>query len=126
MEKRAAGSSAVTFSIGSEPSIIGIEIECGYLERLTLFIDYTKGDEDGLFIVPYALIEKDGDSWQFQTWDDSGDLRTMTESKFSLTASGRHMIVFDVSGIEFIKFMQDADGGTPTGTIKAFYVVTGN
>ena len=89
-------------------------------------MDYTKGDEDGLLITPYALNETDGDDYQFQTWDATGALRTRVESQFSLTATGKYMMVFDVSGIELFKFTQIADGGTPTGTISASFVMEGS
>ncbi len=106
-------------------TLIGVEIEAGYLEALTLFVDYTMGDEDSLTIIPYSMYESGGDGFQFQTWDEPGLVREVTFSTFTLTASGKYMLTFDISGVEWVKFHQQAIGGTPTGTIKAFYVVTG-
>lgn len=117
--------SEATTIIATE-TIIGSEIRCGHYDALSLFIDYVKGDEDGLFIVPYTMWESEGDGYQLQTWDATGAIRTVTESKFHLTASGKYLMTFDIRGIEFMKFMQDADGGTPDGTIVAAYAFTGS
>lgn len=110
-------------TVTAAETLIGVEIGCGNLDVLTLFIEYTNGDETSLTIIPYSMYESGGDGYQFQTWDETGDERTVTESIFTLTATGKYAITFDISGIEWCKFHMDAVGGTPTGTIKAVYTV---
>ena len=112
-----------SITVTAAESLIGVEIECGNLDVLTLFIDYTKGDETGLSIIPYSMYENGGDGFQLQKWSTSGVVQSSSGTTFSLTASGKYQIVFDISGIEWCKFNMQALGGTPNGTIKAFYVV---
>jgi hypothetical protein len=99
------------------------EINVGRYERLNLYIKYTKGDEDGVFITPYDLIETEGERFQFQQWDAAAGSKARTVSDFSLTASGNYLISLDVFATKFIVFTQDADNGTPTGTIEAWYSI---
>lgn len=97
------------------------EINVGRYQRLKLYIKYTKGDEDGVIITPYDLTEPSGERFQFQQWDAAAGSKARTVSNFSLTASGNYLIDLDVAAAKFIVFTQDADGGTPTGTIEAWY-----
>lgn len=106
--------------------IIGKELNIGNEDFVTLFIDYVKGDETGLFIIPYVMQESGGTAYQWQTWDTAAGDRTSSSSRLSMTATGNHYLTVDVRGIEYIKFMHQADGGTPTGTLAATYTVTGD
>ena len=117
---------ATATTIEAAESIIGKEIQCAGYDVLSLFVDYTKGDETSLSIIPYSMFETGGDGFQFQTWTMSGAVRTFTKSVFSLTATGKYLMMFDVSGIEYIRFHQDATGGTPSGTIAAAYAMAGS
>lgn len=116
----------VAITVKAAETQLGPVIECALLETLTIFIDYVNGDETSLSIIPYSMFEADGDAFQFQTWDATGDEREVTQSIFTLTATGKYAITFDISGTEWCKFHMQAIGGTPTGTIQASYMVSGN
>jgi hypothetical protein len=105
--------------------IVGEVLGCDVYDHVTLFVKYVKGDEDVLYVTPFSLPTIDGDAYQFQTWDAVGAIRTRTKSKFSLTATDNYLITFDIRGIEFIKFQMDTEGGTPSGTVKVQWSMTG-
>lgn len=98
---------------------------CDVYDTFTLFVKYEQGDEDVLYITPFSRPTLEGDDYQFQTWDAVGDIRTVTVSKFALTATGNYKMTFDIRGIHFIKFQLDTVGGTPSGTVKVQWTMTG-
>ena len=107
------------------PTLMGAEIKCGGYDTITLFLDYVKGDETGLIITPYVMYTAGGTAYQDQSWSAAGGAKTTTANTFYMTASGNHFVTMDVTGVEFIKFMQSCADGTPLGTVAATYTLKG-
>jgi len=108
------------------PTIMGAEIKCAGYNTITLFLDYVNGDETGLIITPYVMYSTGGTAYQDQSWSAAAGAKTVTANTYYMTASGNHFIVMDVSGVEFVKFMQSCADGTPTGTVAATYTLKGD
>jgi hypothetical protein len=108
-------------------TIIGNEINCGGYSFLTLFFTYTKGDETGIIIQAHTLHASGGTPHQDCSWTAAAGTKTATINQYTLTATASRYIVFDVRGIQYIKFTQggSADDGTPTGKLLASYTMTG-
>lgn len=108
-------------------TLIGAEINCSGYDYLTLFFNYVKGDETGLLIQMHAMQESGGTAYQGVTWSATAGTRTATEDQYTAVATKNHYIIFDVRGIEFIKFTQGGSNndGTPTGTLAASYTLKG-
>lgn len=104
---------------------IGADIDCSSYSYVTLFIDYTKGDETSVEIVPYY---SDGletpKEYQDQSWTATAGTKTATVNEYQVSATGKYYITFDVRGVSVIRFKQSATAGTPTGTIYASYTLT--
>jgi len=110
-------------TISATETLIGKEINVQGHSFLGVYIDYTKGDETGLFVVPYALHVSGGDEHQYQTWTAAAGTKTSTVNKFSMTATGKYYFVLDIRGVPFIRLKDDADGGSPTGTAQVTYAL---
>ena len=110
-------------TITATETVMGGEIACGHYDSFTLWLVYTKGDETGVYIVPKFLYETGGDEYPLCTWSTDAD-RTVTARRFYLTATGKHYVVLDIRGIELCKVYCDANAGTPTGTLAAYYTIT--
>ena len=108
-------------------TLIGAEIGCGGYNYITLFIDYVKGDETGLLVQAHMLQASGGTEYQDQSWTAAAGTKSSTANQYTATGSGNHYIIFDIRGIEFIKFTQggSANDGTPTGTLAATYTLKG-
>jgi hypothetical protein len=106
-------------------TIIGKEINCGSYGYITLFFSYVNGDETGLIIQAHVLQSAGGTEYQEQSWTAAAGERTVTTNQYLVTTSGNYYIVFDVRGIEYIKFTQGGSNndGTPTGTLAASFTV---
>ncbi len=115
---------AATTVVKTAETDMGEEVSCGHYDTITIFLDYVKGDETGVYVIPYALLETGGDEYQWQTWSATAGDKTSTSSRALMTATGKYYITFDVRGIRFIKFKHQASGGTPTGTLAANYTLT--
>lgn len=113
-----------TTTITATATDIGDEINVSRYSTIALFIDYTKGDEDGVTITPYVLHTSGGNEYQYQTWDAAAGDKESAISRFYMTATGNYYFILDVTGIRYIKYKNDAVGGTPTGTIAVNYVIT--
>lgn len=105
---------------------IGSEIKCGGYEYITLFLEYTNGDETGLLIQAHMLQVSGDTEFQESDWSAAAGTRTVTANEYKLTATGDHYITFDIRGIEYIKFTQGGsdNDGTPTGTLAASFTMT--
>ncbi len=119
--------SAATIAKTTE-TVIDVEIPCGGFEELTLFFTYVNGDETGLNIYPYYLQESAGTEFQDRSWTAAPGTKISTTNILQVSASGDYYAVFDIRGIEFIKFYQGGSNndGTPTGTLAASYAMTEN
>lgn len=115
---------AATISKTTE-TIMGSEVNCAGYSTLTIWVDYVKGDETGLYIVPYFIYASGGTAYQDQSWTSAAGDRVVVDNRYYLTATGNRMIVLDVRGIEFAKVMQGGtNDGTPTGTVAATFTLT--
>ena len=102
---------AATTIAAIETNIHGV-IPLEGTDWVSLLLDYTKGDETGVYIRwDYA-----GD-YQATYWTFAGNDWTGVEQRIYLTATGQYEFRIDVRGRQIIKFTQDANGGTPTGTL---------
>lgn len=108
-------------------TLVGSIIDCRGYDHLTLFFEYTKGDETGLLITPSVLRTSSGTAYPYAITTATGGAFTVTATTLTLTASKSSFITFDVEGIDFMKFAQggSANDGTPTGTLAASYVLKG-
>lgn len=107
--------------VGAELSVIGYRY-------LSLFLDYAKGNETGLLVVPSFLPVSGGDLYQYGVWTPTTGVNAFQAGSFKMTASGKYYFVIDIAGQEFVKITQGGSNndGTPTGTLAAKYLLTGN
>lgn len=110
-------------TITAAETVIGSEIDCSQYNTLTIWVDYTKGDETSYDIIPKYLRVTSGDEHPFGVWS-TGAIKAWTAEKFRLTASAKVYIVLNVHGIDIVKIYGDATGGTPTGTAQVGYSLT--
>jgi hypothetical protein len=111
-------------TIHAAETVMGGEIQCGGYDTLVLWLDYTKGDETSVAVIPKLLRVSSGTEYQLQDWTAAAGAKTVTANSFVMSATGNHYIILDVRGIEIVKFYEDATGGTPTGTLAAAYTMT--
>jgi len=97
-------------------------IVCDHYDRLILYPSYVKGDETGVYISLWFSGERGGTAIQDATWSIDAD-RTITYHRYYLTASGGGPIVLDITGHCEIVVKDDANGGTPTGTLALSYTL---
>ena len=102
-------------------TVIGSEIDIRNFSTMTVYIDYTNGDETSYDLIPKVLRVASGDEHPICSWSSSPGTKTVTADKFRMTATGKHYFVLDVRGINIIKLYGDATGGTPTGTAQIGY-----
>ncbi len=114
---------AATTIAKTTETLIGAEIGCAGYDWITLFFAYTKGDETGLYIVPYIMQSSGGTAHKFVLWSEAGGVYSAEQTKYTATASLTGAITLPIKGIEYIKFMQGGSNndGTPTGTLAASY-----
>lgn len=117
---------ATTTIAKTTQTLIGAIIECRGYDYCTLFFTYTKGDETGLTIIPYALDASDN-VYQVPIWTASGGAYTAVLSAFLLTATRAGYITLDVRGIDRVKFTAGgtADDGSSLGSLSAKYMLKG-
>lgn len=116
---------ASTTTITAAETLCGSQISVGSYSRLTIWCKYTKGDETNVAIIPKFLPTSGGDEYAAITWSTTAGARTLTADSWVMSATGNRYIVYDVSGIEFVKIYMDATGGTPTGTLGVYYTLDG-
>lgn len=109
-------------TIDAAETIIGAEFDVKNWDYFILWLDYTKGDETGVFVYPKFLHTPAGDEHQWMSFTAAADA-TVVEHRLSLTATGKVYAVFDVRGIHQVRIFNDADGGTPTGTLQTSYTL---
>lgn len=98
-------------------------LHVGMYKSMTVFVDYTNGDETSYDIIPKVLRISGGDEHPLCSWSSSGGTKTVTADKFQMTASGKHYVVLNLAGIEWIRLYGDATGGTPSGTAQIGYTL---
>lgn len=107
-------------------TLMGFVINCQGYQYLTLFFEYTKGDETGVIITPSVMRTETGTTvFPYAITTATGGAFTVTDTKLTLTATKSGYITFDVRGIDFMKFTQGGSNndGTPTGTLAASYTM---
>lgn len=123
MSRTATGIIQAAAAAHGEETAIGSEIGCAGYDTLTVWIDYTKGDETGVYVYPKFYRTTGGTAYAAASWSGAAGDRTITADRYYLTASGNRAIVLDVTGFEFFALFELANGGTPTGTIAAAYTL---
>jgi len=118
---------AATTIARTTATIMGAEIACGSYDYITLYYTYTNGDETGVYIYPYFFWESGGTAYPLQLWSEASGVYTNEAVKYTHTATATAQITIDIRGIEYIAFYQggSANDGTPTGTIAAYWTMTG-
>jgi len=116
---------AATVIAKTTQTTIGDIIHCSGYDYITLFFDYTKGDETGLLIQVHFLNSAAGTAYQDITWTAAAGTKTATANQYTATATKSHYITVDIRGVEYIKFTQGGSNndGTPTGTLAATYTM---
>lgn len=104
-------------------TVIGAEVDVSNYTRMITWLDYTKGDETGVYLIPKFLTETGGGEHQFMEWS-TGSEAVKTARKFYLTATGSSYVVLDVQATNIIKWYDDANGGTPTGSLSVRYTLS--
>ena len=107
--------------IHATETVIGLAIDTRNFNTLVLYVDYAKGDETGVYIIPKFLRVPSGDEHPLCSWSSAAGTKTITADKFYLTATGKHYIMIDVRGLNLVKLYEDANGGTPDGTLQIGY-----
>ena len=104
------------------------EIACGGYDTITLFVEYTNGDETGLLIQAHFKHASGGTAFQDVSWSAAAGIKLATLNEFKMTASVNRYMVFDIKGLQYVEFTQGGsnDDGTPTGTITVNYSMTEN
>lgn len=105
-------------------TLVGNVIDVTKAKTITLFMKYVKGDETGLYVVPY-VVGSDATEYQLADWATSGGLYTGTVIKFQFTATANRAVVIEVEGFDSIKIYQGGSNndGTPTGTLAVAYTL---
>ncbi len=116
---------AATISKTTETDL-GAQINCKAYSFLSIYFVYTKGDETGLDIFAYFINPDSAVEYQDQSWSAAAGTRTSTTNKYRVTATGNHVITFDIRGIPAVQFKQAGSNndGTPTGTLAAQYTLS--
>ena len=105
-------------------TLCGSEINVGSYSRLTVWCKYDKGDETNVAIIPKFLPVAGGsEEYAAITWSATAGARTLTADSWVISATGNRYIVYDVSGIEFVKIYMIATDGTPSGTLGVYYTL---
>ena len=111
-------------TITAAETVIGSVINCIGYHYITIWVDYTKGDETSYDIIPKFMPRpsQDTDEFPYGVWSP-GATSTFIATKFQMTATGKYYIVLDIKGIPALKLYGDATGGTPNGTAQISYTL---
>lgn len=112
-------------AVASTSTICGSLVDVALYDTCTIWVEYTKGTETGLYIVIKAYRTLGGTAFQLGEWAASSGVYSFTASSWTLTASANVPIVLNVSGIESIEVYQYKTGGTVSGTVGVSYTLTG-
>ena len=115
---------AASATVTAAETVIGGEIDCGAYNRITLFLDYTNGDETNVAIIPKILRLSGGTEYPYMAWTNSSGTYSVEVGTFVLTATGNNYLTLDVSGVSILKVYMDATGGTPDGDLVVGYLLT--
>lgn len=117
---------AATTIAKTTQTLMGYEIACGSYDFLTLFFTYTTGDETGCLVQAHVMQASGGTAHQDQSYTAAAGTKSYTYNEYTCATAIPQYIIFDVRGIEFIKFTQGGsdNDGTPTGSIEAHYTMT--
>lgn len=102
---------------------VGCDIDVGMYSRLTLFFEYTKGDETGVYVRVGLLGDEGWDEYPLGTWTDAAGTLTFGASKWYLTATGNASVQLDIRGYDVVRVYEQANGGTPSGTLSVKYTL---
>ncbi len=107
-------------------TLMGAEISCKSYDTITLFVEYTNGDETGVIIQAHFKFASAGTAFQDVSWSAAAGTKLATVNEFKMTASADRYISFGLDGMEYVEFTQGGsdNDGTPTGTIVANYSMT--
>ena len=108
---------------GNEVQMGGV-IDVARYDTLTIFIDYTKGTETGVYVYGYFHRRLGAGAYQLGEWTAPVGIKTFNDSYFHMTASGRYYITLDVSGQNLMTLYNVAAGGAASGTIAASILLT--
>jgi hypothetical protein len=111
-------------TVNAVRTAIGGVIPCGSYASMCLFFTYVNGDETQVDIAPFPSYDSGDDKVQWQSWTAAVGVKTSALNELRLTATGEYYIVFDITGIAFVRFEQQSLGGTPTGTLAVKYTLT--
>jgi len=106
-------------------TIIGGLVPIAEYAKLTLLIEYVKGDETNVSIYPVFMDEAGGIEAPWDEWAEAAGVNTPTANVLRLAASGSYEYTFDVEGHVNAAIYEYATGGTPTGTLKMTIVLKG-
>jgi hypothetical protein len=110
-------------TITAAVTAIGDPIDCKNADDLTLFVNYTNGDEDSFAIIIFWSTKSGGTPAQEATWSTIAT-RAATQHTYNIgTASIVLPIRLDVSHLTEVVVKGDATGGTPTGTVTIDYIL---
>ena len=112
---------AATTIIAAETAIGGL-IDTRNFNTLTIYVDFTAGDEDYWELIPKFLRMPTGDEHQLTEWSTDANA-TPTQKTFKFVNTIKTYIVLDVRGMNMIKLYGDATGGTPTGKVQIGYTL---
>lgn len=101
---------------------MGSAIDTRNYDSMVVWLDYTKGDETGVYVIPKYLAAVSGDEHEHMEWSVD-DHQAKVAKDFYLTASGKAYFVLDVKAFPLVKLYNDANGGTPTGTLQVSYTL---
>ena len=112
---------AATTILATETAM-GDAIDTRNYDQMVIWLDYTKGDETGVYVVPKYLAKPSGDEHEHMEWSVD-DHQVKSAKDFYLTATGKAYIVLDVKAFPIVKLYNDANGGTPTGKLQVSYTL---
>lgn len=117
----ASSNQALTSSYVSFPTTSPV-ITCSAYDQLTLYIDYTKGDETNLdFKVQVSDTQLFTDAFERIVIDtDSTGVSDCLTNTYKRTTTGKIEVPIKVHG-SYLRVQFKATGGTPTGTFNARY-----
>lgn len=112
----------VATTIHATETVIDSAIDVRNYDKMIIWLDYAKGDETGVYVIPKFLEVVSGDEHKFMEWSNA-EHAEKTERDFYLTATGKAYITLDIEAIAQVKIYEDANAGTPTGTLQVGYTL---
>ena len=113
-------------TIDAQSTPIGGIVPIGEYEWMTLLLEYVAGDETSVDIFPVYLDKADGIESQWSEWTEALGIHTRVAQRLRLTVTGAYEFTFNVQGHINAVIYNDANGGTPTGTLEVIAILKGN